>query len=482
MALRADHSRGTIRHVREGIDDPATYGITPALALLTSTIITTESFKGNVTIKESELSKPNRLPGGRRRTARDGGGDCNVEAAFTPEFDELLEDACCDLFYGVGRLTAVDISFANGDNSVSTLTANLFDGINVGDYIVVTGSAGNSKRFKVTSKPSGLKLVLASVAPYGAVVATEAAGPSVTISGGSLKSAAISASSIDNSINDASGLLFGNIPVGAWISMSGWAAGANNVDAYVSSKPTANKLILSYVVLTTEATGAALTIKGRILRDGVKLMTRTFERDRPEFSSNRYQAYKGQYSNGFELTFAFEDLIKGKFTYLGRGPEAPAAVSVGTGGPTAGTVVNGTNLVDASNNMTAFRTGGTLDGNIKSLTITLGNGGELIKLAQTPYPDGVSMGIASLSGSLEGYLLDADGRQLKAFNRTPDSYHFKIVDDNGKKYIFTIWRLFYDEQADVSKSARTGPTMNSLAWKAEEDPTTGHWFQVVAID
>lgn len=402
MPARADDSRATIRHIREGVDDPATYGIVPASPLLTSTIITTESLKGNSGIKESEVSKPNRLPGPRRETSLDGGGDVNIEGLFCPELDGFFEDALCDEF---------------------------------------------SDPFAVAS-------------------------------------ASISASSVDNSLNDGSGpgTLFANIPVGVWIDVGGFTAPAagNNARAYVLSKPTAVKLILAYVVLTTKVAGDPVTIDGRFVRDGVKLMTRTFERDRPEFGANRYQAYRGQYCNGMELTLNFEEIVKGKFTYLGRGPDAPSAASVGTGAPVAGTPF--VNVVDVSNNMRMFRTGGALDGNIKQLTITLGNGGELVKLAQTKYPDGVTMGVASLTGTLEGYLVDGSGRQLKAFNRTPESIHFEVVDDVGKCYVFTIWRLLYNEKGDAAKSKRTGPAMLTLPWAAEEDPTIGHWFQICAFD
>jgi hypothetical protein len=300
------------------------------------------------------------------------------------------------------------------------------------------------------------------------------------VNGGRIVTLAVSAAASDNSINDASGLLFANVPIGAWLGITGFATSGNNGRAYVLDKPSATKLILAYVVLTDEAVGATVTLASRILRDGVKNMTRTFERDIPSFSTNRYQAYKGQYCNGMELTFTFNELMKGKFTYTGRGPEAASASSVGTGAPIAG--VPAVNIVDVSNNMRAFRTSGALDGNIRTLTITLGNNGELIRLAQTKYPDGVTMGVAALTGTLEGYLLDASGRQVKAFNRTAESYHFEIVDDIGKVYIVTIWRLLYNDKGDAAKSARTGPIMQSLPFAAEEDPTIGHWIQFAAID
>lgn len=485
MPVRSDNSRAALRHVREGVDNPATYGVVPAgVPLTTSTIMTTESLKGASGVKESEISKQNRLPGPRRETSLSGGGDVNIEGVLCPEFDRLLEDACCDLFYGVGTRAGVDISAANADNSLNAVAATRFDGIVAGDYIDVSGYVAtvNNKRWLVASKPTSQKLILATVAQggiYGGSLTTEAAGPSVTLVGGAFISSAISAASGDNSINDASNLLFANIPVGAWIKMSGWAAPANNDYAYVVSKPSAGKLVLAYIVLVTEAIGPAVTVAGRLLRDGTKLITRTFERDRPELSTNRYQAYKGQYCNGMELTFTFEEIVKGKFTYMGRGPEAQAAASLGTGTPI--TAAATTDLLDVSNNMRAFRSSGTLDGNIRSLTIQLANNGELIKLAQTVYPDGVSMGVAALTGTLEGYLVDASGRQVAAFARTPDSYHFKIIADSGRCMIVSLYRVLYNDKGDVGKGARTGPAMLSLPWAAEEDPNIGHWIQFAAF-
>ena len=486
MPVRADHSRVTIRSIREGIADPATYGVVPALPLNTSTIITTESFKGNSGIKESDLSKANRLPGGRRETALDGGGDVNVEALFCPEFEEYLEEALCDLFQGVGRVASAEISASSVDNSITDASVGgvLFAGIGVGSYVTMSGWAapalGNNRRLRVASKPTAIKLVFDAVAPYGAALTTRAVGDPVVISGGSLVSAAVSASSVDNSFNDPSGLLFANIPLGAWFKSAGWANAVNNAKVKVIGKPTANKLILAYAVLATEAAGPTVTLSGRILRDGTKQITRAFERHREDFVSLPYQAYKGQYCNGMELTLSFEELVKAKFTYMGRGPEAPSAVTIGTGAPVAGTPA--VQIMDVSNNLSAFRTSGTLDGNIKSLTITLGNGGELIKLAQTKYPDGVSMGTASLSGTLEGYLVDGSGRLVDAFGRIAEAYDFQITDDLGKTQIWTVFRLLYDEKGDAAKSAKTGPVMLSLPWKAEEDPAVGHWIQVVAID
>lgn len=404
MATRADLSRITLRSVREMVHNADLYGVTPASALRTSSIITTETLKATSEKKQSAISKANRLPGPRKETYVASQGAINFESLFCREFDEFLEEGFCDTFVII-NVSSDEISFDADDDSIND--------------------------------------------------------------------------------ESAAGTLFASIPKGCWIPIAGATTPGNNTGddwAYVSSKPSARKLVLSFHPLADEPAGATIEISSRVLRDGTKLISRTYEREHEDLSANAFWSYPGVIINELGLNFNFEDLIKGTANVTGRRPVGPVNATVGTGAHVA--PVDITHLFDVTNNMKAFRTGpdgvAALDGNLKNLSISLKNNAEAIRLAMQGTPVGQSLGTAGLDGTVEGILLENDGRQAIAAGDDYDGYSFRITDPLEQTYYFTIWRLKYNEKGDVTKSGANGPGMHALPYTAEEEPSIGHWIQCCA--
>lgn len=290
----------------------------------------------------------------------------------------------------------------------------------------------------------------------------------------------ISFASADNSINDSANG-FGSVVAGTWVKVlvaaatpSGWT----DPYVFVVSKPTSGKIIVAYQTLSNVSAGPAMTITGAYLRNGSTLISNTYERENSEFTTDKFQAYRGQVVASLELRFNFEEIIQATVNLTGLGPDVPTALSIAN--PTSATAAESMDtIVDVSNNMRAFRSDGTLDGNVKNLTLTLNNQTEYIKLAQTRNPDGISLGVAMLSGSLEGYLVDGSARRTKAWGDSPDSLHWRVTDDAGNTLFFTIFRLFYTEMGDQPKTGQTGPVPFALAWEADPSSTyAGYWIQV----
>lgn len=293
-----------------------------------------------------------------------------------------------------------------------------------------------------------------------------------------ISSSAISFAAADNSINGTA--LFAAVVAGTWIRVkvtgatpSGWTSQY----VFVVSKPSNDKLIVAYQTLANLAAGPTITIVGSHLRNGTTLLSSTYERDNADLTTDRYQAYRGQVVSSMELRFNFEEIIQATFNLTGLGPDAVSSTSIASPAVAVAAESMAT-IMDVSNNMRAFRSNGSLDGNIKSLTLTLNNNSEYIKLAQQLNPDGISLGVAALSGTLEGYLVDTSARRDLAYDDDPDNLHWFTTDDAGDTYVWTIFRAFYSDMGDVPKSGNQGPVPFALAFEADEDTVYADtWIQ-----
>lgn len=161
--------------------EEVTIGVTPAAALRKLNVVSS-SIDGTIGTTVSNQINPNRSESDLIRTEGSTAGDIGIEWQYGA-YNDLVEGAIGSDWSTAFTLTATNISAANADNSFNSVaaafsTANILPNhwIKVGGFV----NAANNGIFKVVSVTTA-KIVVA------AVLVTEAAGPSITVKGQSVR-------------------------------------------------------------------------------------------------------------------------------------------------------------------------------------------------------------------------------------------------------------------------------------------------------
>lgn len=227
--------------------EEVTIGVTPAAALRKLNVVSS-SIDGTIGTTVSNQINPNRSESDLIRTEGSTAGDIAVEWQHGA-YNDLIEGAVGADWNTAFALTATDISAANGDSSFNSVaaafnTATVLPGywIKVGGFV----NAGNNGIFKVVSVTTA-KIVVA------ATLVTEAAGPSVTVKGQSIRNGVTRKSySIEKEFADLTT---------TFVSHKGCVVNSMNISAAVGSIVTGsfnfNGMSTTYAT-TTIGTGADL--------------------------------------------------------------------------------------------------------------------------------------------------------------------------------------------------------------------------------
>jgi hypothetical protein len=313
----------------------------------------------------------------------------------------------------------------------------------------------------------------------------------------------ISAAAADNSLNGSGGSEFANVLPGMWVRVLGFSlVPGNNTDglsgrpyaARVLSKPSNAKIILQYHTLADEIAGPTVTVDGNACRNGTALLSSTIEREHADAATDKFQHYPGQVCAQMEMALAFNEILRATMTYQGKGPRGAAGEASGKSplsvwdGQTDITEAMHSTVTDASNNLRAFREGGTLSGNLRNLSFTHNLNVEPVMLGMVTEPDCQSLGTKALTGSLAGYLLDADGRIQTAFGASKTDLDVMVIPDASAFgagvpiYVLSLFQVQYNELGDVPRSAQTGSAVTEFGFECNEsDLYPGVWLQVSKI-
>jgi len=156
------------------------WGVTPTAAL-NELRWTGEGLAQSTTSSVSNEVRSDRQVSDVVRTDIEASGDVNIELSYGA-YDDLLEGALMSSWSAALTLAGTDISADNTDNSFNATTTDL-SGISPGQWIQVAGFANgaNNGYFQAVSV-SATKVVVS-----GGTLATEAAGPAVTLGGSMLR-------------------------------------------------------------------------------------------------------------------------------------------------------------------------------------------------------------------------------------------------------------------------------------------------------
>lgn len=160
--------------------EESNWGVTPS-ATFKELRWTGESLAQSTTSEVSNEVRPDRQVPDVIRTDIEVAGDVNVELSYGA-FDDLIEGAFMAAWSPDLAVVASDISADAADNSINSATTDLST-VQPGQWIRVSGFAGaqNNGYFQAVSA-TATKVVVA-----GGTLAAEAAGPSVTIGGSTLR-------------------------------------------------------------------------------------------------------------------------------------------------------------------------------------------------------------------------------------------------------------------------------------------------------
>lgn len=291
-----------------------------------------------------------------------------------------------------------------------------------------------------------------------------------------ISSTSIQAIALTNKIK---GAALSAVPARTIIRLKGLAQfSGSTVDAFVVSKPASDECILSWVVLSDEAVGATVKIAGRYLQDGLMKISATYERKYGDQPTKPFQSYRGQYLDKLDLNITAEDIIKTNFTLMGLGPDARAASSISG---VSDTVSDSGSPLDASNDMRGYRKHGLLDGNVTTLALSISNQIAKMPAGQTRNGVGYSFGIRTVTGSMDGWLLDGDIAVDDAYLFNPIDLHVATNGQDGRSVYWTLWQVTNNDLGDDGKSANTGGVKLPLPFEADPDPSLGTYMMVTDL-
>jgi hypothetical protein len=283
----------------------------------------------------------------------------------------------------------------------------------------------------------------------------------------------ISASSVDNSINDsAAGFSTANILPGHFIRIGGFTDSANNGIAKVVSVTT-SKIVVSRLTLVTEAAGPTVTVKGKSVRNGATKKTFTIERHFSDLTTT-FQSHVGMLVNQMTLNVASEAIVEGSFSFMGRATQFTTS-TVGTGTANAAT---SNPIMSAVANVGAIYENDTLVSDVffKSINLTTNNNARSLTAISNLYPVDINMGTFDAEFAVESYFSNKTLLE-KYLNGTVTELSYSLTDDDGATIVVDA------PQIKFSAGSLTGVTLNSdvmqsLTAKALYDATLGYTLQV----
>ena len=178
-----------------------------------------------------------------------------------------------------------------------------------------------------------------------------------------------------------------------------------------------------------------------VLKQGVLKPSFSLEVGFEDWTTVQYLQYKGMRIGGFDLNFAFGEVVKGTFNWQGK--EALQSITSLRGAGTAPLAAPTTEVMDASAGMTAVTIdGGAPVGAIKRINLKLENNLRPIEGVGAAAPTGISYGRGIVSGSIEMYF-ESVAMYTKLLANTTAALSWNVT-KNAKSYQFTVLKLKFN--------------------------------------
>ncbi len=204
-----------------------------------------------------------------------------------------------------------------------------------------------------------------------------------------------------------------------------------------------------------------------VLKNGSTPKSFTLERTLLDLTPSAYFRFKGMQANGFSLTCATKEIVKGSFDFLGMSGEAAEAAIAGA------TYLDATTgeVMDAASGFAGFSVAGLSGVHVSSLSLDATNNLRAPTAAGSVNALGIGAGRFELSGSLEAYFEDI--KLYEAFlNGDATALAFTLGRTTNEKYTFTIPRLKF-ETGTVQAQGNDSDIMASMTYRGLYDSVNG---------
>ena len=376
-----------------------------------------------------------------------------------------------------GQKVFIETTLGYGSGAV-TMTTNPSAGSRVS-----INDGKKSVNFQFGGVPSQTAILVA----IGADVTATSANLAAAINGqralGNLSasaSAAVGVTTVSN-LNGAGGAIIEVSDVGAHYAVTTFAGGAAIRGIYTVTTVTDDVLTVSPAPpVNANATDAKVTIKGSMLRNPSRaedITPQDYVIETGFEDVSQYFIADGQRVGGFNYDFTSNAILKGSFTFSGRGMQRQGATVLGDEaaytvlGTTATPVANSTVNVGA-----IIVNGAELSTALQSIALTGDNALRDQNAVGYKFPAGIGAGRMEISGSVNAYF--ADGSLWDKFiDHKTVSLAFPVTDGEGHRYEFTIPAVVFSTDT-VTPSGGNQDIMEAMEFTAKRDPATGCQIQI----
>lgn len=282
----------------------------------------------------------------------------------------------------------------------------------------------------------------------------------------------ISVDTSDNSFNRTTGSFISDgVVAGMWIKTTGFAS-ANNNGTFRVFSVVALKVVVNAPTpdLVTVAAGPAITVQGKMVRNGVT--PRSFCLEQRFNDITQYSPFTGMRPNQMDLTLNSRALITGSMSFMGE-QGVPAGSSVAGSSVAAASNVG----MDTSNNVISLiENDVVLTTPVLNAALTLNNNAAIQPAIANRFPIGVRYGVFEATGRIEVYFENLTLLN-KFINHTATSLVMKLNDDNGKQMILTVPRLQFSE-GDLNVSGQNTDILINLPFRSSFSSGYSNVFQL----
>lgn len=266
---------------------------------------------------------------------------------------------------------------------------------------------------------------------------------------------------------------------GQWIKVAGMpnAASANNgFYQVIAALPGTLTVTPSIGITQASATlGSACTITGSMLRNGVTRKSFTLEKKFADLSPVPYMAFAGMVVNGFSLSARANSILTGNFDFIGKGATVATNDPVSSGGIVD---ANSNDVFNAVANLGEIREDGVdvADCLVQGIDITLNNNVRGKPSIGNLGFCGTGVGRVNVTGTLTAYF-QSTALYKKFLNSAESSFSFKVEDNDGNAYIFTLHRIKF-ETDNLNATGADTDVMENISYQAIRHPAFDCTIQV----
>lgn len=327
------------------------------------------------------------------------------------------------------------------------------------DLVQVSGDASGDVNVEVSYDAYDLLLEASLAGTWSAVLAVSEID--------------ISAATADDSFNTVAGdFLADGIVVGKWFEVRGFTDDTIN-GYYRAVSVTSAKVVVTPAISAIETAGNTITMGGSMLRNGTVLRSFSVQKELQDITPPSFFIYNGVRMGQLQLNFETGSILTGVFSMMGLGA---AVNTVGEASQTE--VAAPTNeVMNSVSNLLQIEIDGVIStAFFNTLSLSVNNNlRPQDAIGNLPHV-GIALSRLEITGDTEIYFQD-NVEYNKYLNATAFSISFRVEDNAGNAYIFTLPRCKY-ETGEVVAGGLDQDVFQRSTIRAIRDATTDSMIQI----